>query len=181
MLLPCALDGAGFDPDIDDRTWVERQNADGLWRRCGDLELRDTSLGANAELAIERWSGKPPKLGEKLRLRSNMESASLTRRAAAVERILDGRSVVPELMSYLQASGTQPVPMEFQRPPEDALDAYAQGNKRLNDSQKEAFRKALQFGPLSLLQGPPGTGKTWFIASLLHYLVTKEGARRVWS
>ena len=62
---------------------------------------------------------------------------------------------------------------------EEALDAYAQGSKRLNDSQKEAFRKALQFGPLSLLQGPPGTGKTWFIASLLHYLVTKEGARRI--
>lgn len=179
MLLPCALDGAGFDPDIDDHTWVERQNAEGLWRRCGDLELRDTSLGANAELAIERWSGKPPKPGDKLRLRSNMESASLSRRAAAVERILERRSVVPDLMAYFQASGTQPVPMEFQRPPEEALDAYAQGSKRLNDSQKEAFRKALQFGPLSLLQGPPGTGKTWFIASLLHYLVTKEGARRI--
>ena len=179
MLLPCALDGTGFDPDIDDRTWVERQNGDGLWRRCGDLELRDTSLGTNAELAIERWGGKPPKLGDKLRLRSNMESASLTRRAAAVERILEGRSVVPDLMAYFQTSGKQPVPREFHRPPEDALDAYAQGSKSLNDSQKEAFRKALQFGPLSLLQGPPGTGKTWFIASLLHYLVTKEGARRI--
>lgn len=179
LLLPCALDGAGFDPDADDRTWVERRNAEGVWRRCGDLELRDTSFGANSELAIERWVGKPPKLGDKLRLRSNMESASLTRRAAAVERILEGRSVVPDLMAYFQASGTQPVPMEFHRPPEEALNDYAQGNKSLNESQKEAFRKALQFGPLSLLQGPPGTGKTWFIASLLHYLVTKEGARRI--
>jgi len=179
VLLPCSLDGAGFDPDIDDHTWVERQNAEGLWRRCGDLELRDTSLGANCELAIERWSGKPLKVGEKVRLRSNMESASLTRRAAAVERILEGRSVIPDLVEYFQAAGTQPVPMEFHKPSEEALNAYAQGNKSLNESQKEAFRKALQFGPLSLLQGPPGTGKTWFIASLLHYLVTKEGARRI--
>jgi serine/threonine protein kinase len=179
ILLPCSLDGAGFDPDIDDHTWVERQNADGLWRRCGDLELRDTSLGMNAELAIERWSGKPPKVGDKLRLRSNMENASLTRRAAAVERILDGRSVIPDLIAYFESSGTQPTPMAFQRPPDEALDAYTQGDKRLNESQKEAFRKALQFGPVSLLQGPPGTGKTWFIASLLHYLVTKEGARRI--
>jgi serine/threonine protein kinase len=179
LLLPCALDGAGFDPDADDRTWVERRNAEGVWRRCGDLELRDTSFGANSELAIERWVGKRPKLGDKLRLRSNMESASLTRRAAAVERILEGRSVVPDLMAYFQASGTQPKPMEFHRPAEEALNEYAQGNKSLNESQKEAFRKALQFGPLSLLQGPPGTGKTWFIASLLHYLVTKEGARRI--
>lgn len=179
MLVPCSLDGAGFDPDIDDLTWVERPNAEGLWRRCGDLELRDTFLGANAELAIERWSGKPPKPGDKLRLRSNMESASLTRRAAAVERILQGRSVVPDLMGYFQSAGTQPVPMQFQCPSEEALNAYSQGNKSLNESQREAFRKALQFGPLSLLQGPPGTGKTWFIAALLHYLVTREGARRV--
>ncbi|KAA9176470.1 AAA family ATPase [Delftia sp. BR1] len=179
MLLPCVLDGAGFDPDIDDRTWVERQNAEGLWRRSGDLELRDTSLGANAELAIERWSGKPPKVGDKLRLRSNLESASLMRRATAVERILDGRSVICDLVGYFQPGKSQPVPMEFRRPSEEALEAYAQGNKSLNESQKEAFRRALQFGPLSLLQGPPGTGKTWFIASLLHYLVTKEGARRI--
>jgi serine/threonine protein kinase len=179
LLLPCALDGAAFDPDFDDRTWVERLNAEGLWRRCGDLELRDTSLGANAELAIERWAGKPPKPGDKLRLRSNMESASLTRRAAAVERILKGRSVIPDLMAYFQTSSTQPAPMEFKRPPEEALDTYTQGSKFLNESQKEAFRKALQFGPLSMLQGPPGTGKTWFIATLLHYLVSREGARRI--
>ncbi|QVQ29524.1 AAA domain-containing protein [Achromobacter deleyi] len=179
ILLPCALDGAGFDPDIDDRTWVERLNGEGQWRRCGDLELRDTSLGANAELAIERWNGKPAKVGEKLRLRTNMESASLTRRAAAVDRIIEGRSVVPDLLDFFQPGDTQPHPMEFHRPSEEALDAYTQGNKSLNESQKEAFRKALQFGPLSLLQGPPGTGKTWFIASLLHYLVTKEGARRI--
>ena len=30
--------------------WVERCSPDGVWRRCGELELRDTSLGANAEL-----------------------------------------------------------------------------------------------------------------------------------
>lgn len=179
ILLPCTLDGVGFDPDIDDRTWVERRTADGTWRRCGELELRDTSLGANAELAIERWSGKHPKLGDKLRLRSNMESASLTRRAAAVDRILEGRSVIPELMAYFQASATQPVPKEYPCPSDDALEVYNQGSKSLNEGQKEAFRKALQFGPLSLLQGPPGTGKTWFIASLLHYLVTREGARRI--
>jgi hypothetical protein len=178
-LVPCSLDGAGFDPDIDDLTWVEKLNAEGQWRRYGDLELRDTYLGTNSELAIERWSGRPPKPGETLRLRSNMESASLMRRAAAVERILQGRSVVPDLINYFQSAGMQPQPMQFQCPSEESLNAYAQGDKRLNESQREAFRKALQFGPLSLLQGPPGTGKTWFIAALLHYLVTKEGARRV--
>lgn len=179
LLLPCVLEGPGFDPEADDRTWVERCSPDGVWRRCGELELRDTSLGANAELAIERWTGRPAKPGDKLRLRSNMESASLNRRLSAVERILEGRSVIPDLVEYFQTDGTQPAPATFVVPSDEALDAYAQGAKRLNESQRDAFRKALQFGPVSLLQGPPGTGKTWFIASLLHFLVTREGARRI--
>lgn len=179
LLLPCVLEGSGFDPDDDDRTWVERQMPDGIWRRCGELELRDTQLGANALLAVERWGGKTPKMGDRLRLRSNMESASLTRRASAVERLLEGRSVIPNLIEYFQTDAIQPVPMEFSGPDDNSLEAYAQGSKSLNESQREAFRKSLQFGPVSLLQGPPGTGKTWFIASLLHYLVTKESARRI--
>ncbi len=179
LLLPCVLEGPGFDPEADDRTWVERCSPDGVWRRCGELELRDTALGANAELAIERWTGRPAKPGDKLRLRSNMESASLNRRLLAVERLLEGRSVIPDLVEYFQTDGIQPAPTEFNAPAEEALDAYGQGAKRLNESQRDAFRKALQFGPVSLLQGPPGTGKTWFIASLLHYLVTREGARRI--
>jgi serine/threonine protein kinase len=179
MLVPCVLEGAGFDPDDDDRTWVERQMPDGTWRRCGDLELRDTHLGAKVELAIERWAGKPPKQGDTFRLRSNMESASLNRRSAAVERILDGKSVIPDLIDYFDTGGKQPAPADYGQLPEAVLSGYAQGPKPLNDSQRDAFQKALQFGPISLLQGPPGTGKTWFIASLLHHLVTREGARRV--
>lgn len=179
ILVPCVLEGAGFDPDEDDHTWVERKSVDGVWRRCGELELKDTFLGASAELAIERWSGKAPRTGDRLRLRSNMESASLNRRTAAVDRILEGGSVISNLTDYFRSDGAQPAPMEFGPPADEALDVYAEGDKRLNDSQRDAFRKALQYGPVSLLQGPPGTGKTWFIASLLHYLVTKESARRI--
>lgn len=179
MLLPCTLSGAGFDPDPDDRTWVERVLPDGTWRRCGDLELRDTQFGEITELAVERWIGKPAKPGDRLRLRSNMESTSFNRRAEAVERILDGRAAIPNLVEYFQSEAEQPPPMTFNVPTDEAVSAYSQGSKRLNESQREAFRKAVQFGPVSLLQGPPGTGKTWFIASLLHYLVTKERARRV--
>lgn len=179
ILVPCVIEGRGFDPDADDHTWVERRAADGFWRRCGELELRDTSLGRNAELAIERWNAKPLQPGDKLRLRSNMESASLNRRANAVERIVDGRAVISNLMDYLQTDAEQPLPMVFDGPEDSSLEAYSQGAKKLNTSQRVAFQKALQHGPISLLQGPPGTGKTWFIASLLHYLVTKEGARRV--
>lgn len=179
MLVPCVIDSSAFDPDTDDYAWVERQTNDGGWRRCGDLELRDTNLRSDPELAIERWMGKPPKVGDKLRLRSNMENASLSRRLAAVERILDGRSVVSNLAEYFQPGENQPDPVQYREPTDEALDAYTLEDRSLNASQLQAFKRAVSSGPLSLLQGPPGTGKTWFIACLLHYLVTKESARRI--
>ena len=67
----------------------------------------------------------------------------------------------------------------YAEPTDDDLDRYTVGSRRLNPSQREAFRKVVGNGPISLVQGPPGTGKTWFIASLLHYLVIVQGARRV--
>jgi hypothetical protein len=54
------------------------------------------------------------------------------------------------------------------------------GNKiSLNEQQREAFTKLLNYGPLSLLQGPPGTGKTEFIAAFVHFLVEKLNVRRI--
>jgi hypothetical protein len=54
------------------------------------------------------------------------------------------------------------------------------GNKiSLNEQQRDAFAKLLNFGPLSLLQGPPGTGKTEFIAAFVHFLVEKLDVRRI--
>jgi KaiC/GvpD/RAD55 family RecA-like ATPase len=49
----------------------------------------------------------------------------------------------------------------------------------LNQQQREAFSKLLNFGPLSLLQGPPGTGKTEFIAAFVHFLVEKLNTKRI--
>ena len=56
------------------------------------------------------------------------------------------------------------------------MDIYSAGDKKLNPSQREAFKRVVGHGPVSLLQGPPGTGKTFFIATLLHYLITKKHA-----
>lgn len=54
------------------------------------------------------------------------------------------------------------------------------GNKiSLNQQQREAFTKLLNFGPLSLLQGPPGTGKTEFIAAFVHFLIEKLDVKRI--
>ena len=54
------------------------------------------------------------------------------------------------------------------------------GNRiSLNEQQRGAFTKLLNYGPLSLLQGPPGTGKTEFIAAFVHFLVEKLDVRRI--
>ena len=57
---------------------------------------------------------------------------------------------------------------------DEILDRY-----RLNRGQRTAFRHVIAHGPMGLLQGPPGTGKTHFIASLVHWLTTEKGARKI--
>lgn len=49
----------------------------------------------------------------------------------------------------------------------------------LDEHQKEAFRKVLMHGPISLLQGPPGTGKTRFISAFLLHILEKYPHSRV--
>ena len=93
---------------------------------------------------------------------------------------MKGNAVVGDLAAYFDVEATPSVSTaRYAEPTDEDLDRYTVGSRRLNPSQREAFRKVVGNGPISLVQGPPGTGKTWFIASLLHYLVIVQGARRV--
>ena len=181
VLIPYHADKGVIDYETSDTVIVESQSTDGVWRPCGQLNLKETTFGELAELAIDKPHLKANfKIGSKLRLISNLEKGSFTRRRYAVDRILGDKAVVPGLINYFERQKTDfLVPNKYAEPSDDDLEVYSEGNKKLNPSQKEAFRKVLGHGPISLLQGPPGTGKTWFIASLLHYLMTKESARRI--
>lgn len=181
VLVPYHLDSGGIDYDGADTVVVEFLGADKNWRSCGLLSLRDTTFGDQAELAIDDFNSRTNlRIGERLRLRSTLEKASFTRRSQAVQRVLNDKAVIPGLTSYFNPAVTaERVPLSYPVPTDADLDVYADGDKQLNDSQREAFRKVLGNGPISLLQGPPGTGKTWFIASLLHYLMTKQQSRRI--
>lgn len=181
LLIPYHSDSGVFNYELPDEVVVESETNDGAWKPCGQLNLRDTTVGVHSELAIDQAHLKANfKIGSRLRLISTNEKASFTRRRLAVERILQDKAVVPDLISYFDAAPIKAlVPMKFVAPTDLDLEAYSEHGKSLNPSQREAFKRVLGNGPVSLLQGPPGTGKTWFIASLLHYLMTKEGARRI--
>lgn len=181
ILIPIHIDGKDFEFGVLDKVVVESLLHDGTWRTCGELDLRETSIGNFPELAVDRLYMKANlRIGSKLRLVSTAEKGSYSRRRAAVERLLDDKAVVPGLVDYFDgAPAVHPIPMTYPVPTEAELDRYSEGDKKLNPSQREAFRRVLGHGPISLLQGPPGTGKTWFIAALLHHLMAHERVRRV--
>ena len=181
LLIPYHADGGVIDYENSDTVIVESQTPEGIWKSCGQMNLRETTFGQLAELAIDRpFLRANFRIGSKLRLISTLEKGSFTRRRFAVDRILQDKAVVPNLISYFEREACDKLsPTAYRVPTDDELEIYSDGGKKLNASQKEAFRRVLGNGPISLLQGPPGTGKTWFIASLLHYLMTKERARRI--
>lgn len=181
ILVPYHADLGVIDYEASDTVIVESQTPEGTWKSCGQLNLRETTFGQLAELAIDRPNLRANlRIGSKLRLVSTLEKGSFTRRRYAAERILQDKAVIPNLISYFEPDEVCLLsPTSYTAPSDEELDIYSEGDKKLNPSQKEAFRRVLSNGPVSLLQGPPGTGKTWFIASLLHYLMTKERARRI--
>ena len=181
VLIPFHIDGNAFEFDAADKVDIESLLHDGTWRVCGELDMRESSFGNFPELAVDHLYMKANvRIGSKLRLVSRADKGSYSRRRAAVERILDDKAVIPGLIQYFDKVPALPLtPVSYPTPSEADLERYSEGDKKLNASQKEAFRRVLGHGPVSLLQGPPGTGKTWFIAALLHHLMAHERVRRI--
>jgi serine/threonine protein kinase len=158
--------GQGFD--FDPESTVDFHLSSG--RRGGQVDVTRTDA---ATLAV-RAEASRLSVGDVVTLHDRRERASFDRRRKAISRILSGQSAIPDLISYFcPGDGGTRVDYGLQVPA-GQLDPY-----RLNDGQRDAFRDLLRYGPLGLLQGPPGTGKTHFIASIVHWLVTNGGARRV--
>lgn len=108
-----------------------------------------------------------PSQGDVLHVRGTVEKTASERRVAAMKRVLAGGALIPSLVDYFDP-GTERSPRKDLSITVDDVSEY-----KLNESQEEALRTALTFGPISLLQGPPGTGKTKFIASFAHLLLSR--------
>lgn len=156
---------------------------DGAEKIIGEVFLKKSALN-EVRLSKVRSSAYGLKDGDSVFFRTKRDRASYRKRKAALERLLDREGVLPDLLELFDpACRMEATQYNISVTDEDfaRYDREDQhGNKiSLNEQQREAFRKLLNFGPLSLLQGPPGTGKTEFIAAFVHFLVEKLNVRRI--
>jgi serine/threonine protein kinase len=156
---------------------------DGAEKVIGEVFLKKSALN-EVRLNKVRSSAYGLKDGDSVFFRTKQDRASYRKRKAALERLLDREGVLPDLLDLFDpACNRDATPYNISVSNEDfaRYDREDQhGNKiSLNEQQREAFTKLLNYGPLSLLQGPPGTGKTEFIAAFVHFLVEKLNVRRI--
>lgn len=164
----CRYDNLGREFDFDADVAIEALNTAN--RRVGEVDRALSDFPQTLALRMDRRIS----IGERLWLVDRREQTSIDRRARAVTRILEHRSVIPNLVEYFDP-GCDVAPQEFPIvPAPHELQPYS-----LNKGQSEAFRQLLASGPVGLLQGPPGTGKTRFIAAFVHWLLTRGGAQRI--
>lgn len=163
-----AYERQGQDFDFDSGTTVEVPLPSG--RKIGELDLEQT----DAQRLVVGYSDRRLVPGDRVNLVDRRSRSSFDRRTKAVDRILDNEAALEGLIGYFEPDLSLEA-LDFGDEVSDAtLDRY-----RLNRGQRKAFRHVIDHGPVGLLQGPPGTGKTHFIASLVHWLTTEKGARKI--
>jgi hypothetical protein len=163
-----AYERQGQDFDFDAGTTVEVRLPNG--RKIGEVNLEQT----DAQRLVVEYSDRRLVPGDRVNLVDRRSRSSFDRRTKAVDRILDDEAAIPGLIGYFETERSIEATDFGDEVSESTLDRY-----RLNRGQRNAFRHVIGQGPVGLLQGPPGTGKTHFIASLVHWLTTEKGARKI--
>ena len=144
-------------------------------RKLGMMDVAQ-STSARLFLIYPLLDSEKIEVGAQLDIVSSLEESSFRRREKALDAILNQNAVLPNLADYFEA-GSSVVPTHYEVAiGDEVFNRYRQVNTKdqpsgFNEAQKNAFKRVLTTGPVSLLQGPPGTGKTKFIAALAHYLV----------
>jgi hypothetical protein len=163
-----AYERQGQDFDFDTGTTVEVRLPNG--RKIGEVNLEQT----DAQRLVVDFSDRRLVPGDRVNLVDRRSRSSFDRRMKAVDRILDDEAAIEGLIHYFEPHLSLQAAYLGEEVSEATLDRY-----RLNRGQRAAFRHVIAYGPVGLLQGPPGTGKTHFIASLVHWLTTEKGARKI--
>ncbi|XWJ91946.1 AAA domain-containing protein [Phytobacter ursingii] len=175
--VPITLECGTFEFSRADKVTIEKLGNDNRWRKIGTLDIPMSSAEFIYIYDGGRWASSGALLDaeQRIRFQSQLHSADITRREAAVRRIVNKKSVNQNLIDYFD-SDKSPVVLE------QAVEVdinEVRGLYGLNQRQAEALIKAFQVRPISLLQGPPGTGKTKWIGALVHYALSHNLVRNV--
>lgn len=150
---------------------VEAQTNAGNYMPLGTLV---GDLASNEVIGVDLSRGQVPSPNDVLRLNSALGKASYDKRARAVERLIEGESCHPTLFKWLSgAAEKNEIELVDELGEHDFCSKF-----RLNQGQCTAIKKVLSIPPIGLVQGPPGTGKTYFIAAMVHKLLS-DGAHNV--
>lgn len=164
----------------------DKSEADGnslVEYRVGEVNFKKSGLN-EIRLSKVRNLRSLPQEGDIIFFRSQQSNASLRKRKFALERLLERRSVIPQLVDLFDPDFRGEATRYWDVATSEDFKRYdrtdGNGHKiSLNGQQRQAFNTILRNGPLSLLQGPPGTGKTEFIAAFVHYLVEKLNVKNI--
>ena len=139
-----------------------------------ELGKLDLARCKKSLLALETRGKCRVIVGQKLVFRASRDHQSFRKRRHAVARVVAGRAQIPSLISYFDPNASAQVE-QYDIPVDEAtLRSY-----KLNEGQRNAFRRVLRIGPVGLLQGPPGTGKTRFIGALVDFLLRERHAQNI--
>jgi hypothetical protein len=126
--------------------------------RVGDIDIQNSLAG---ELRVKGVKHADKiKVGEVLYLRTKADKSSFLKRKNALEQILRRQSDIPNLVEYFEPnSEINPIHYDITVTDRDfeRYDQYDQQGEvivSLNNLQREAFRKLINYGPVSILQGP---------------------------
>jgi len=175
--VPISLECGTFEFSSNDKVTVEKLGNDSRWRKIGVLDIPMSS----AEFIYiydggrSFFSGMLLDADQRIRFQSQLHSADITRREAAVKRILSRKSVTQNLIDYFDPSKS---PKILEQSTDVDIDEVRK-LYGLNLRQAEALVRAFQVRPINLLQGPPGTGKTKWIGALVHYALSHNLVKNV--
>lgn len=163
-----------------DKVYVSLEDADNSFGTLVLSDLRSDTMVVSIARSSIKSSLKP---GKKIVIESQRTKSSRDRRAKALERVLEGGSLISRLPDYFDMNSKLTSRVMADVPDEakirETYDNLGGSKQYLNERQIDAFKRVISEGPIGVLQGPPGTGKTAFISKLIHYLYSNGLAKNI--
>ncbi|MBN7283994.1 MULTISPECIES: AAA domain-containing protein [Vibrio] len=171
------LDGRDLQIDSDDTYYAYQSNSE---EKLGEVVVTETTRNYIVIRPVNHWASKQITSGKTLQIESIRSKSSRDLRLKALNRVINKKSVLPNLATYFDVRQKPELYEMTERPSVQKLrELYDVPGQEANNKQLEAFQFLVGQGPVGVLQGPPGTGKTTFVSKFIHYLFEYAGANNI--